>query len=62
MLVGDVGSVKAQLDEMSSELGVDEFMLVTVVHNHEARKRSYELLARAYGLTPRASTTATIKL
>jgi luciferase family oxidoreductase group 1 len=62
MLVGDVGSVKAQLDEMSSELGVDEFMLVTVVHNHEARKRSYELLAQAYGLTPRASTTAIIKL
>ena len=52
MLVGDVAGVKAQLDEMASELDVDEFMLVTVVHSHAARKRSYELLAQAYGLTP----------
>ena len=50
MLVGDVAGVKAQLDEMSRELDVDELMLVTVVHSHEARKRSYELLAKAYGL------------
>lgn len=50
MLVGDVDGVKAQLDEMAHELDVDEFMLVTVVHSHEARKRSYELLAQAYGL------------
>jgi hypothetical protein len=26
-------------------------MLVTVVHGHAARRRSYELLAEAYGLT-----------
>ncbi len=54
MLVGDVTSVKAHLDEMSSELDVDEFMLVTVVHGHEARKRSYELLAQAYDMVPAA--------
>ena len=24
-----------------------------VVHDHKARERSYELLAKAYGLTPR---------
>jgi luciferase family oxidoreductase group 1 len=50
MLVGDVTTVKAQLDDMSKALDVDEFMLVTVVHSHEARKRSYELLAQAYDL------------
>jgi luciferase family oxidoreductase group 1 len=50
MLVGDVASVTAQIDEMAAELGVDEFMLVTVVHSHAARKRSYELLAQAYAL------------
>ncbi len=58
MLVGDVASVKATLDEMSSALDVDEFMLVTVVHSHEARKRSYELLAQAYGLAVSAEAKA----
>jgi hypothetical protein len=54
MFVGDVAGVKAQMDEMASELDVDEFMLVTVVHSHEARRRSYELLAGAYGLAKAA--------
>src|SRR5690606_13006501 len=54
-LVGDPAGVKAQIDEMARELDVDEFMLVTVVHSHEARKRSYERLAEAYGLPSPAS-------
>jgi hypothetical protein len=29
-------------------------MAITVVHDHQARRRSYELLADAFGLTPRA--------
>ena len=33
-------------------------MLVTVVHSHEARKRSYELLAQAYGMVPTAEAKA----
>jgi luciferase family oxidoreductase group 1 len=49
-VVGSVEQVQAQLSEMSEALGVDEMMLVTVVHGHEARRRSYELLARAFGL------------
>jgi hypothetical protein len=28
-------------------------MLVTVVHDHQARLRSYQLLAEAFSLTPR---------
>jgi luciferase family oxidoreductase group 1 len=51
MILGDPRGMREQLEEMSSALGVEEFMLVTVVHNHEARKRSYELLAQAFGLT-----------
>ena len=31
---------------------LDELMLVTVVHDHEARRRSYQLLAEAFGLQP----------
>ena len=58
MLVGGVAGVTAQIDEMASELDVDEFMLVTVVHGHAARRRSYELLAHAYGLVRAAEAPA----
>ncbi len=37
---------------MADALGLDELMLVTVVHGHEARRRSYALLADAFGLEP----------
>jgi hypothetical protein len=51
MILGDVRAVQGQLEDMSSGLGVEEFMLVTVVHSHEARKHSYELLAKAFDLS-----------
>ncbi len=33
----------------------DELMIITAVYDHEARKRSYGLLAEAYGLGNRAA-------
>jgi hypothetical protein len=46
--------VHEELSRMASELHVDELMLITVVHSHEARKRSYELLAEAFGIAAAA--------
>ena len=40
---------------MARALAVDELMLITVVHDHDARKRSYALLAEAFDLGPRIS-------
>ena len=51
MILGDVRAVKDQLEAISAALHVEDFMLVTVVHSHEARKHSYELLAKAFNLT-----------
>src|SRR4051812_11188215 len=50
IFVGETSVVHEQLQMMASELNIDELMLITVVHNHEARKRSYELMAKAFGL------------
>jgi luciferase family oxidoreductase group 1 len=47
--------VRDQLIDMASVLHVDELMIVTIVHDHRARMRSYELLARAFNLTPRST-------
>lgn len=47
--------VRDQLIDMAGVLRVDELMIVTVVHDHRARMRSYELLAEAFNLAPRAA-------
>jgi alkanesulfonate monooxygenase SsuD/methylene tetrahydromethanopterin reductase-like flavin-dependent oxidoreductase (luciferase family) len=52
-VVGGPDKVRAQLLVMASALHVDELMAVTIVHDHRARMRSYELLAEAFGLAPR---------
>ncbi len=43
--VGTAKQVKEKLLSLADQFGVDEFMLVTITHDTEARKRSYELLA-----------------
>ncbi|CAA9271233.1 MAG: Luciferase-like monooxygenase YhbW [uncultured Chloroflexi bacterium] len=51
IVVGSPERVKAQLERMARAHGVDELVLVTIVHDPAARRRSYELLAEAFGLT-----------
>jgi luciferase family oxidoreductase group 1 len=53
-IVGTPGHVRDTLVDIASLLHLDEVMLVTVVHNHQARLRSHELLADAFGLRPRS--------
>lgn len=48
--VGTPQRVRAELVSIATELHVDELMIVTVVHSHEARIRSYSLLAEVFGL------------
>jgi luciferase family oxidoreductase group 1 len=52
-IVGAPEQVRSQLVDMASVLHVDELMVVTIVHDHQARRRSYELLAQAFELPPR---------
>jgi alkanesulfonate monooxygenase SsuD/methylene tetrahydromethanopterin reductase-like flavin-dependent oxidoreductase (luciferase family) len=49
-VIGSPERVRTQLIDMGSQLGVDEMMAVTIVHDHRARMRSYELLAAAFDL------------
>lgn len=47
-IVGTPKIVRGRLEEMASELKIEEIMAVTIVHDHKARLRSYELLAGAF--------------
>jgi alkanesulfonate monooxygenase SsuD/methylene tetrahydromethanopterin reductase-like flavin-dependent oxidoreductase (luciferase family) len=53
-VMGAPDRVRSQLIDMASQLGIDELMVVTIVHDHQARMRSYELLASAFELSARA--------
>ncbi len=49
-LAGSPGGLRERLAEVARALGLDELMIVTIVHDHRARLHSYELLARAFEL------------
>ncbi|MBW3534421.1 MAG: LLM class flavin-dependent oxidoreductase [Gemmatimonadetes bacterium] len=49
-IVGDPDEVRAGLLRLAGRYGVDEVMTVTVTHDLEARRRSYELLAEVMEL------------
>ncbi len=50
--VGAPEQVRARLEAMARAHGVDELVVVTICHDPAARRRSYELLAQAFGLAP----------
>lgn len=55
--VGTPEQVKARLERMAETYGVDEIVVLTICHDPQARRHSYELLAEAFGLQPRAEAT-----
>ncbi len=54
-IVGTPEKVRAGIEEVAADYQADEVIAVTITHDHEARRRSYELLADAMGLEPRAT-------
>ncbi|MHA6760235.1 LLM class flavin-dependent oxidoreductase [Streptacidiphilus sp. PAMC 29251] len=51
VVLGDQDEVREGLLELRKRTGADELMITSNIHGHEARHRSYELIAQAYGLT-----------
>jgi luciferase family oxidoreductase group 1 len=52
-IVGAPEQVKAKLEAMATDYGVDELVVVTICHDFTARVRSYELLAESFDLLRR---------
>jgi luciferase family oxidoreductase group 1 len=48
--VGSPETVRGRVSELASQAGVEEIMVTTMTHDHADRRRSYELLAHAFGL------------
>jgi alkanesulfonate monooxygenase SsuD/methylene tetrahydromethanopterin reductase-like flavin-dependent oxidoreductase (luciferase family) len=61
-IIGDPDKVREGIAAVARDYGAEEVMVVTITHDHAARRRSYELIAEAFGLgsaaEARASATA----
>jgi alkanesulfonate monooxygenase SsuD/methylene tetrahydromethanopterin reductase-like flavin-dependent oxidoreductase (luciferase family) len=53
-IIGSPEQVRAQVEELAVSYGADEVIVVTITHDHGVRRRSYELIAEAMSLQPRA--------
>ncbi len=51
-IIGTPDAVRVGIDELAATYDADEVIVVTITHDHAARRRSYELLAEAMDLTP----------
>jgi luciferase family oxidoreductase group 1 len=54
-VVGTPDFVRAGLEQVAAEYGADEVLVVTITHDHEARRRSYELISGAFALEDSAA-------
>lgn len=55
IFVGSPTTVRERLEPMIAASKADELMVISAVYDHEARKKSYSLLAEAFGLHDRAA-------
>jgi luciferase family oxidoreductase group 1 len=51
-IIGSPATIVPQLQEVADHYGAEEVIVVTITHDHHARRRSYELIADAIGLEP----------
>jgi luciferase family oxidoreductase group 1 len=49
-ILGAASTVASELEEVVSSYGAEEAIIVTITYDHQARRRSYELLAEAFAL------------
>jgi alkanesulfonate monooxygenase SsuD/methylene tetrahydromethanopterin reductase-like flavin-dependent oxidoreductase (luciferase family) len=49
-IVGAPEQVRAEIEAVAQSYGAEEALIVTITHDHAARRRSYELIAAAFGL------------
>ena len=50
MILGTAPQVREGIEELARDYGAGEVIVVTITHDHQARRRSYELIAREFGL------------
>lgn len=57
LVTGSPDTIRAGLEQVAAAYGAEELIVLTTTYDHVARRRSYELLAEAFGLTPSGAAT-----
>ena len=55
-IIGSPEKVRAGIEELAAEYAADEVIVVTITYDHEARRRSYELIAEVMDLAHQPAT------
>jgi luciferase family oxidoreductase group 1 len=50
IVTGSPATIRRRIEGIADEYGAGEVLILTVVHNHEARRKSYELIAQEFGI------------
>ena len=53
MITGSGAEVRSAVEAAAAEYGAEEVLVVNIMYDHQARRHSYELIARAFGLPRR---------
>jgi alkanesulfonate monooxygenase SsuD/methylene tetrahydromethanopterin reductase-like flavin-dependent oxidoreductase (luciferase family) len=51
IIVGTPQKVRSMIEEVAADYGAEEIFIVNIMYQHAARKRSYELIAKAFELS-----------
>jgi luciferase family oxidoreductase group 1 len=51
IIVGTPEKVRGMIEEVAADYGAEEVFVINIMYSHAARRRSYELIARAFGLS-----------
>ena len=54
-VVGAPEQVRDELQRMAASLQVEEIMIIAVMHDYQARQKSYRLIAEVFGIVPRTT-------
>ena len=55
IITGNPAEVRRSIESVAHDYGADEVFVVNILHEHYARLRCYEFIAREFGLTDQAS-------
>jgi alkanesulfonate monooxygenase SsuD/methylene tetrahydromethanopterin reductase-like flavin-dependent oxidoreductase (luciferase family) len=50
LVLGTPDRVREEIEQVAADYHAEEVIVVSITYDHDARKRSYELIAEAFGL------------
>src|SRR5580658_9266179 len=53
IITGAPARVRAAIEAVARDYEAEEVLIVNILHDHAARRRSYELIAKEFGISPR---------